>query len=285
LNIQTLFSQTEKILARAGIERSAFEARYLLGELLQLNRAGLVLHAERQVNSRDQERLLAMVEQRRQGVPLQYIVGKTHFWSRDFLLSRDVLIPRPETEFVLEQALALIRATWSRCEEISLLDLGTGSGVIADTLADELGCAVIGVDISWPALQIARHNIHEHGLAGKVSLVCADMFSAFARGTTFHAIVANLPYVETEGREKLDREVVDHEPALALFAGPDGLACYRRCIAEAGTYLCAGGLLVLEIGAAQGKAIADLLTRHGFANIEIRHDYAGLARCACACRA
>jgi len=284
LNIQTLFIQAEKILTKAGLERAAFEARYLLEECFGLNRAGLILHADRQVNNHEQEAFLALVDQRRRGLPLQYIVGKTHFWSRDFILTPDVLIPRPETEFLVEQALARIRESWPQSEYLRLLDLGTGSGVIADVLADELGCTVIGVDISWPALQVAWRNIHAHGLTGQVSLLCADMFSAFSRETTFHAIVANLPYVETEGREKLDREVVDHEPALALFAGPDGLACYRRCIAEAGTHLCAGGLLVLEIGAAQGEAIANLLARHGFVDIAISHDYAGLPRCACACK-
>ena len=285
LNIQTLLFQAERDLAQAGCKRPAFEARYLLEEVLRVNRAWLILHGDRQVNSDDKKAYRAMVEQRKQGLPLQYIARKTHFWSRDFVLTPDVLIPRPETEFVVEQALVSIRAAWPNFEEIQVLDLGTGSGVIADILAEELGCTVVGTDISWPALLVARRNIQAHGLSGQVSLVCADMFSAFAPGATFHAIVANLPYVETEVREKLDREVVEYEPALALFAGPDGLDCYRRCIAEAGGYLYDGGVLILEIGAAQDKAIAQLLARHGFVSIEIRHDYAGLPRCACACKA
>ena len=282
MNIQTLLFQAEKTLARAGIERPDFEARYLLEEFFTLNRAGLILHGDRQVNSRAKEAFLAMVEQRTQGCPLQYIVGKTYFWSREFVLSPEVLIPRPETEFVVEQALQEIRAAWRKPETIKVLDLGTGSGVIADILAEELGCAVVGTDISWPGLQVARRNIYAHGLAGQVSLLCADMFSCFTLGTSFHAIVANLPYVETEGREKLDKEVVEHEPAQALFAGPDGLDCYRRCIAEAGEFLYDGGVLVLEIGATQGKNIANLLALHKFVQIEIYPDYAGLPRCACA---
>jgi len=226
-----------------------------------------------------------MLDQRAQGRPLQYILGKASFWSRDFQVTPDVLIPRPETEFVLEQALAVIRSSWPDTSGLDLLDLGTGSGVIADVLAAELGCAVVGVDISSQALRVARRNITEHGLAERIFLLCADLFSAFAPETRFHAIIANLPYVETDCADQMDREVIDFEPGTALFAGRDGLDCYRRCIAEAGEYLVSGGWLMLEIGAAQKEAIGRLLVSHGFINIKVRMDYGGLARFACAQKA
>lgn len=285
MTLQALLFHAEQFLARAGSARPAFEARYLLAGLLGLNHAELFLYKNQQLSQAEQDRYQDMLEQRGQGRPLQYIIGTTHFWTRDFIVTPDVLIPRPETEYIVEQALAELHAFTPKPQTLKLLDLGTGSGVIADILADELGCTVVGVDISWPALQVARRNICEHGLSRQVSLICSDLFSAFARGTTFDAIIANLPYVETDVREKLDREVVDHEPALALFAGPDGLDCYRRCIAEAGEYLCTGGALLLEIGATQGKAVAQLLTDNNFVDIEIRHDYAGLPRCVCARKA
>jgi release factor glutamine methyltransferase len=250
--------------------------------MLQLNRAELFLHGDRNITSQEKSRFLDMLEQRIQGRPMQYILGRTSFWSRDFHVTPDVLIPRPETEFVLEQALAVIRSCWPDASGLCLLDLGTGSGVIADVLAGELDCSVVGVDISRPALCVAEHNIAEHGLIDRVSLLCADMFSAFAPETRFDAIVANLPYVETDCRDQLDSEVIGFEPGLALFAGRDGLDCYRRCIAEAGEFLVRGGWLMLEIGAAQKEAIERLFAGHGFVDIAVRADYGGLPRFACA---
>jgi len=282
LKIDTLLQKAKYDLARAGIEHPAFEASYLLEETLGLSRTEIFLYGDRAVSARDCTLFQAMVRQRTAGRPLQYIVGKTHFWSKEFRVTPDVLIPRPETEFVVEQAIDRLRAWQSTTGCMQLLDLGTGSGVIADILADELACNVLGVDISESALLVARHNIEAHNLESRVSLLCSDLFAALAPAGAFQAIIANLPYVETTQRQFLDREVVDHEPALALFAGPDGLDCYRRLVSEAGDYLCDGGWLILEIGAAQKQKIARMLIESGFMDIDILHDYGGLPRCACA---
>ena len=282
MKIDTLLQQAQNHLARAGRERPSFEAGYLLEEALGLNRAEIFLHGKNRVSRRDLVLYQTMIKQRIQGRPLQYIVGKTHFWSKEFRVTPDVLIPRPETEFVVEQAIARLGAVQSPTGRIRLLDLGTGSGIIADILADELACDVIGVDVSEPALQVARRNIVAHKLEGRVSLLCSDLFAALAPRGDFQAFIANLPYLETSQRPFLDREVVDHEPALALFAGPDGLDCYRRCIKQAGQYLRKNGWLILEIGAAQKQEIARMLLESGFMDIDILHDYGGLPRCACA---
>lgn len=265
----------------AEIARPDFEAQYLLLAVLHINKAALFLSLENRMTARQAERFSTMVERRLQGEPLQYIVGSVEFWSKNFHLTPDVLIPRHETEFVLEQAIALLKERFPRPETLRLLDMGTGSGVIADVLAGELGCHVLACDISPHALAVAAKNIAEHYLENRVTLICSDLFAAISTTRKFDCIIANPPYVAENEKGELAAEVVQFEPGQALFAGCDGLDCYRRLIPQSYTFLNAGGWLMLEIGACQGEDIAVMLHDAGYRNIGIRADYSGRSRFAC----
>lgn len=243
-----------------------------------MSKAELFLHADKPVAPTDSVKYQNMVTRRLKLEPLQYIVGKVEFWSREFLVTPDVLIPRQETEFVLEQIVFHLRQQVTPCRKI--LDMGTGSGVIADVLAFELECLVVAVDSSRAALEIARKNIASHHLLDKVTFVHSDLFAQVSEIEQFDCIVSNPPYVAESEKKDLHPEVIQYEPPGALFAGPDGLDCYRFLIPESIQYLKPSGWLGLEIGASQGEEIRAMLSTNGYHDIAILSDYAGRPRLA-----
>ncbi len=281
LILRRVLAWATRNLKHAGISRPDFEAQYLLLDVLCINKAALFLSLENRMEARQFKRFAAMVARRLGSEPLQYIVGSVEFWSKTFRLTPDVLIPRHETEFILEQIIALLDEQFPCPEKLQLLDIGTGSGVIADVLAGELGCHVLALDISAQALAVAARNIYEHQLGNRVTLVCSDLFAAISKTQKFDSIVANPPYVAEQEKEELADEVVQFEPGRALFAGYDGLDCYRRLIPESYAFLRPGGWLMLEIGASQGEDISVMLHDAGYRNITIRLDYSGRPRFAC----
>jgi release factor glutamine methyltransferase len=202
-------------------------------------------------------RLASLVARRAAGEPLQYVLGAWDFYGREFRLSRDTLIPRPETEGLVERALdALCR----RGERPTLvLDVGTGSGAIAVTVALEAPRArVVATDVSLGALETARANAERHGVASRVAFVGCDVFSALKCGDRFDVVVSNPPYVAEGEWAGLPSAVRDHEPPRALLAGPDGLSILRRLAFGAGAILLPGGELWCEIGESQGRAASAL---------------------------
>lgn len=259
-------------LQSAGCAHPRLDAEYLLQAALGVNRAALFLSLQKKAEPAAVVCYQNMVARRLTREPLQYIVGKVEFWSRDFFVTPEVLIPRQETEFVLEQTLALVNRQDNGCCRV--LDMGTGSGIIADVLAAELSCRVIAVDLSPSALVVAGINITAHHLQHRVSLVCSDLFTALDCRQQFDIIVSNPPYVAEKERAALHPEVHVYEPSSALFAGHDGLDCYKRLIPESYDYLKPGGWLCLEIGAAQGEAIYKMLQEAGYMDVAILSDYA-----------
>ena len=278
LTVHKILREASRTLEKAGFPRGAFEAEYLLQAVLGATKAELFLHGDRTVVSVDLANYQIMLERRLKQEPLQYIVGEVEFWSREFQVSPDVLIPRQETEFVLEQILLLVRRQGLSCKQI--LDMGTGSGVIADVLADELACHVVAVDCSQAALDIARANISRHHLSERVTFICSDLFTAIQKQEQFDLIVSNPPYVAESEKKDLHPEVSLYEPATALFAGSDGLDCYQRLIPESFKYLRPSGWLCMEIGASQGAAITEMLHANGYQEVAILTDYADRARLA-----
>ena len=205
------------------------------------------------------------LHERLKGRPTQHITGHQEFYGRDFRVTKDVLIPRPETEHVIETVLAHIQPG------ARILDIGTGSGCIAITLALESKGTVFATDISLAALSIAADNAQR--LEAKVRFAAGDLGSAFASGT-FDVVVSNPPYVALLDRASLQIEVREHDPALALFGGEDGLAVYQRLIPEAARLLKPGGWLIMELG----DAIEVRKTLAGWSQIEIVNDLAGIPR-------
>ncbi len=263
--------------ARAALSEAAasepLDAPLLLAHVLGCERAALLAHPQRVLTPAQSAAFRDMVERRADGLPVAYLTGERAFYDLTLIVTPDVLIPRPETEHLVERALA-----WARAREGSLrvADVGTGSGAIAVTLARHLpGARVWALDASHTALGVARCNAARYDLAERVHFVQADLLGPLlgARGA-FDLIAANLPYVPTSALEAL--AVTRHEPRLALDGGPDGLAVIRRLLAQVPRVLASDGLLLLEIEAAQGERAAALAAEAlPGARVTVHADYAG----------
>ena len=244
-----------EMLAPFGNE-GRFDALRLLEELLDCNAAWIFAHGDESIGESKAAHYAAALATRATGVPVAYIVGSAGFFGRIFAVTRDVLVPRPETEGVVELALAaLAQRRDGGCE---ICDLGTGSGVIAITLACELPFAkVMALDRSAAALEVARANACALDVAERVEFVASDMWAALAPEMTFDCIVTNLPYVR-RGDLKAAPDATSFEPVLALDGGEDGLCCYRALLAQAPARLRAGGVLIMEAGPDTVPALATL---------------------------
>jgi len=263
-------------------DRARQDADTLLLHLLSQDRAWLLAHWDEEATSEVQCDFEAAVARRRIGEPLQYITGQSEFYGLPFSVGPGVLIPRPETEHLVEEVLRLA----SQCSqpEIRIADIGTGSGIIGVALANALPQArITAVDCSSQALAIARENATQNRVADRIQFVEGDLLSKLA-GERFSIIASNPPYVPERERDSLPVEVRDHEPHTALFAGDDGLDLYRRLIPEAFPLLESGGWLALEIGYGQQSAIESLLASAGYREIHFVSDYQGIPRVACARR-
>ena len=259
-------------------ERARRDAELLLMHLLKRSRALLIAHNDELLADELSVSYTELLERRRKGEPIQYITGETEFYGLPFLVTPDVLIPRPETEHLVEKVIELA----SDFAAPRIVDVGTGSGAIAVALAHKLPHASItATDISLRALALAEENAKSNGAS--IRFLVGDLLAP-TEGERFEIIVSNPPYVAMSDRDSLDVEVRDYEPALALFAGEDGLEVYRRLIPAAFEALTPGGFLVLEIGYSQSPAITELLTCSGFQQIEFVPDLQGISRVACARR-
>ena len=259
-------------------ERARQDAELLLMHSLNRSRAWLIAHDDELLDGDLSASYEELLERRRKGEPIQYITGETEFYGLPFVVAPDVLIPRPETEHLVEKVIQMA----SDFAAPRIVDIGTGAGAIAVALAHKLPRASLtATDISSCSLAIARENAKRNGV--EVRFFEGDLLAPVAAGK-FELVVSNPPYVPLADRDSLDVEVREYEPALALFAGEDGFDIYRRLIPAAFDALTHGGFAVLEIGFGQSTAIADLLTRAGFERIEFVPDLQGILRVACARR-
>jgi release factor glutamine methyltransferase len=291
-------------------DRAYLDSELLLMYLLGKERAWLIAHPRKELSAGQQDRYEALIRRRRKGEPIQYITGETEFYGLPFHVTPDVLIPRPETEHLVERILFLAQAGTSalRGHDLSravkdpeakgalapggksqsapsparILDIGTGSGAIAIALAHELATArITAIDLSESALALARQNAARNGVAERIRFLQGDLLAPVA-GEQFEFVVSNPPYVPSSDRDTLAVEVRDHEPSLALFAGNDGLDIYRRLIPAAFASLVPGGFIALEIGFGQQDPVRDLLSNTGFRHIEFHPDLQNIPRVAIA---
>lgn len=261
-------------------ERARRDAEALLLYVVRCERAALLVRWNEVLDAEEAANYAKLVERRLAGEPIQYITGEMEFYGLPFYVTRDVLIPRPETEHLVEKALELA----VRFQAPRIADVGAGSGAIAVTLACKLPqAAVTAIDLSSPALAIARQNAERNSVSGRIRFLHGDLLTPVEE-EQFEIIVSNPPYVPTGDRASLAVEVREYEPALALFAGGDGLDIFRRLIPAAFSALATGGFLALEIGFGQAQEIRKLLTGAGFDGVEFVPDLQKIPRVACARR-
>ena len=264
---------TTDFFQRKGVKNPRLDAEVLLAHLLGLDRVGLYTNYDKPLREEELKAFREMVQRRISREPIAYITGQKEFWSLSFKVSPACLIPRPETEVLVEEAL---KAAQEVPPPLQILEIGTGCGAVAVALAKELPEAEIWATEKSPyALEVARQNVALHGVSGRVVLLEADLFPE--RGT-FSLIVSNPPYVPTEEVLRLDPEVRDFEPLEALDGGPDGLLYFRRIASRVRQYLRKGGWLVLEVGKGQDQEVQSILKEAGLSRIELRRDYSGVKR-------
>jgi release factor glutamine methyltransferase len=242
------------------------------------SRSAFLAHSNDELDLAAATHLEVLLERRREGEPIQYITGDCEFYGLPFRVTPDVLIPRPETEHLVESILGLAPVF----AEPRIVDVGTGSGVIAVALAHKLpGARIAAIDVSAAALDLARENGSRNGVAERIRFLQGDLLAPVA-GETFDFVVSNPPYVPTSDRDSLSVEVREYEPGLALFAGEDGLEIYRRLIPDACGVLASGGFIVLEMGCGQADTIRSLLGSAGLQNVEFTPDLQKIPRVASA---
>jgi len=281
--IQKLLNWISEYLANKGIDSPRLSAELLLSGVLELKRIELYTQFDKLVTKQQLDKLHDLVRRAGQNEPVAYLIGKTEFYSLELNITADCMIPRPETELLVQRAIEFLR---TRPVPVLVCDLCTGSGCIAVAIAKNFPDArLIATDISDAALNVAAGNVEKHQLKNRIKLLHGDLFDPIMpqldvdklvpdseRG--FDLIVCNPPYVSAAEYEKLDKNVKDYEPKSALFAGADGLDVYRRICEKAEQFLKPYGALMLEIGFAQGQAVRELLEKTGaFAEIKIEKDY------------
>ena len=274
LTVLEIIKRTTDFFEKRGVESARLNAELLIGHALGLKRMPLYLQFERPLTEPELEKIRPLVKRRGNREPLQYILGETEFSGVKLKVDPRALIPRPETERLIEVTAAALPAPPAR-----ILDLGTGSGAIALALAKLFPAAkVTAVDRSGDALALARENAAACGFAGRVTFIQGDWFAGLPAGELFELIIANPPYLSDDEMREASPEVKDHEPAMALSAGPDGATALEQIISDAPRFLAAGGLLACETGVAQHARLQASATKAGFSRTESLRDLTGRDR-------
>ena len=284
--VSAVLRDAARCMISHGIDSGPLDAEVLLGHVLGVSREQLLAAAHTPIDEAQLRAYERLVSRRLEREPTAYITGKREFWSLDIHVTPDVLIPRPETELLVEISLGLA-AEWCATEPMKILDLGTGSGAVAVALATELaGAKIFATDISAAALAVAQGNAVRNDVAGRISFARGDLFDTVETLERFDLIVANPPYIRRSDIAALEPEVSRWEPRCALDGGLDGFDYYRRMAAQAFSYLVPDGAIAVEIGAGMGGLVAALFKEGaGCAKADIYKDYAGNERVVVACKA
>lgn len=274
-NVLEVLNWTAKRFDDAGFSSGRLEAQVLLAHVLACSRTQLYMNFDKPLAEAELARYRELIRRRLAGEPAAYLVGDQEFWSRSFLVTKDVLIPRPDTETLIELALTEAKR---REGSLKICDVCAGSGAIAVTLAKELPQAnVVATELSTKAAAVARDNVARHDVGDRVRVVEGDLMTPAVDLGPFDLIVSNPPYVRRGDIAGLSAEV-RHEPAMALDGGDDGLELVRRLIPAAHDSLVPGGYFAAEHGFDQGDAVATLMRQAGFERVEIHRDLAGHQR-------
>jgi len=278
LNVEKVLKNTTLSFKRKGIASPGLDAETLLSCYLKTDRPGLYMNFERLITDEELKGFSRWVERRKGGEPVAYIVGRKEFWSLTFEVNPRVLVPRPETEFLVEEVLEL-------CSDINdhnmnILEIGTGSGAISVAIASELEkVRVVATDTVEDVITLARKNAGNNGVTGRIDFLCGNLFEPVSG--KFDIIIANPPYISEEEFAQLPPEVRDFEPREALLAGSEGTEFHHDLVVEGSRYLKHGGWLLMELGTGQKDAIESMLGKNtAYDSIGFRTDYAGIERIA-----
>lgn len=276
MNYRECYEKARRILAGAGIPEADLDARLLLEEVCGTSRNDLLVHGDKELSAGQEEAVDAFVARRARHIPLQQLTGAQNFMGLDFKVNEHVLIPRQDTEILVEEVMRQLH------DGMRLLDMCTGSGCILISLLHYSNhCTGVGIDISDAALAVARENAQKLlGEDARVGFLQSDLFSRIGEepGEKFDIIVSNPPYIPSSVIPSLMPEVREHEPLDALDGGEDGMDFYRRIIGQSGAYLVRSGKLFFEIGYDQAEAVQALLLKSGYQEVTVVQDYAGLDR-------
>ncbi len=275
LTLKEILDLSAGHFAKHGLSSPRLEAELLMGHILGLERIQLYVQFDRPLEENELEQMRQFIRRRLQGEPLAYILGEKEFMSLPFYVDSRVLIPRPETEHLVEKALKLFEEKG----EVTLVDLGAGSGSIAVSLAHYLPRSrVLALDINPESLELARENALRNGVEDRIRFILGDLLDPIKDEGPVHGILSNPPYIPGGELEGLSLEV-KAQPRLALDGGSDGLRYYYRIAKEAFPLLKSGGYLGLEVGSGQDETVSKILREEGFEGVEIEQDYSGHKRC------
>ncbi len=277
MTVLEVIQRSTEYLAKRGVESPRLQIELLLAHTLKVPRMKLYLDFERQLSDAELQTLRGLVQRRAAREPLQHIIGSTSFCGLELAVTRDALVPRPETETLAELAWNYLSPLASRPTPV--LDFGTGTGCLAIALAVKCPNAEVhALDVSTEALTLARANAARHGVAARIAFHRSDGFAALPAGLRFDLIVANPPYIPSVEIATLEPEVRDHDPRLALDGGADGLDCFRQLTREAGAWLKPGGVLMAEFGDGQAQTLRELFAAPAWSVERAEKDLAGCER-------
>lgn len=265
-----------KMLSEEGIDTAYLDAEILMRHALGCKREELFLLSNEILDQEKIDYFMNLIERRKKREPVAYITEKKEFFSREFIVSQEVMIPRPETETLVERVIDIIRLNNIK----NMLDIGTGSGIIAITLSlnfPEL--KICATDISDDALNVARKNAIMHGVESRIEFVKSDLFDGLDPEKKFDLIVSNPPYIPSRDIPLLDPEIRDYEPRVAIDGGLDGLDVIRRIARDSHNYMQKGGFLVMEVGEGQGPSVLEILRGSNYSDCMIFKDLSGKERC------
>ena len=272
-----------KIFRDKGIMNPEREAEILLSYFLEMSRSEIYLNSDRVLKDKEKTQLEKKIQKRIEKIPLQYITKHQEFMGMDFLVEKGVLIPRPETEILVEEVIRKLK-NYKCSNSLRVTDLGTGTGIIAVSIAKFIEDVIIyATDISKKSLQIALKNAQKHGCKDKIIFLQGDLFEPFIgiiKKNSLDGIISNPPYIDSHDFESLPPEIKDNEPKVALSGGIDGLDYYRKIIKKSPQYLKKNGFMALEVGFNQSKIVKELIIKENNfnQNIEITKDYLGIER-------
>ena len=259
-------------------ESPSLETQMMIAKVIEKDRLYIMLNLEEDIDESKVEIIKTMIGKRKSSYPLQYILGEREFWGMDFKVSEGVLIPRQDTEILIEETLKKLKDNKHK-SNLKGFEIGVGSGIISITLLKEIETlTMIGVDINDKAIELTKANALKHEVSDRLCILNSNLFEKINKENQFDFIISNPPYIETKVIDSLQEDIKQHEPKLALDGGEDGLDFYRAIIDKSFSYLKKGGFIAFEIGYNQAEALKDIMAKKGYQNIDIVKDLAGLDR-------